>query len=333
MTRFAKLLTAALALIHFSACGEHPGIENYDEYVTKRTVALSLAGDMLGYDLSDESWTCTSAFEDVDDNTPLCRALEVLQARQMGYGYVPWYDPDFNLKFYPDTYASWNMIWQYVGPQLGYQDAEHPCIEAFADITGSDGYHSTWMWFGGLCSKGIIREGDEIKAYDYATWQEWDVFTSRIKEFLDAPSSRIFIAEHLGKIYVREDIEILTPYWCSGPYSDIPEDSINCHITQRMWELGYFDAMPDGQFDPMRSMNKAELVKLNVEMNDDNFPPEETGCYRVPTGAWYARYMDIVCEDGYLDTTNAPDDASEEVTNRDVIWLASDIKILHPRYI
>ncbi|MFC1656108.1 S-layer homology domain-containing protein [Patescibacteria group bacterium] len=327
-----KLLTTTLAILVLSACGKQPGIEPYDEHPTKRTVAMYLAGDMLGYDLYDEEWECSTPFEDIDDNTPLCRAIEVLQRRAMGYGYAPWYDHNFNDKFFPDTYVGWHMMLQYVGPQLGYQDAEHPCIDTFSDITGGDGYSSTWMWFGGLCAKRIIREGDQINADEYVTWEEWDLLKSRIKEFLDAPSTRIFAAEHLGKVFVPEKIEILTPYWCSGPHADIPEDTINCHITQGMWELGYIVGDPDGNFRPERSINEAELAKVSVEINDDNFSPEETGCYRIPPGSWFAEYMDILCEDGYLDTTNAPDDAGEEATNRDIVWLASDIKIHHPRY-
>lgn len=323
-----SIISATLLAITLSACGKRPGIQSQSEYVTKRDIALYLVQDVLGYDLEDESWDPICYFVDTEGDLKLCRAIEILQSRNMAYGYHAWYDHSLNNEFYPDSEQVQGIIWEYIGPELGYHDSENPCIAQFTD---QNGYNSMWMWIGGLCAKDLIREGDNVDIVGLMPWGEWQIFMARMDEFLNSTATRMFVLETIAKVFLPEEIEVLTPYWCQSPFPDVPNDSIKCHIVQGLYDLGYIEGMPDGALHAEMSLNKAELVKLMV-LIDSLLHPEETGCYNIPSGIWYAPYMDILCEEGYLDTTNAPDDAVEAVTVRDVIWLANDIRIHNHRY-
>lgn len=322
------IIFATFLAIMFSACGKRPGIQYQSEHVTKRDVAIYLVQDVLGYNLNDESWEPFCYFVDTEGDLKLCRAIEILQRRYMAYGYYAWYDHSLNNEFYPGSEQVWGVMWGYIGPEIGYQDSENPCISHFTDQTG---YNSMWMWLGGLCAKGLVRESDAINPMIPATWEEWGTFKDRTAEFLNSTATRMFTFETIAKVFLPEEIEVLSPYWCQSTFADLEDDSINCLIAQGLYDLGYIGGMLDELLRPEQNLNKAELVKI-VVLIDGLLHPEETGCYNIPPGSWYASYMDILCEEGYIDVTNAPDDASLVVTVRDVIWITNDVRIHHHRY-
>ncbi len=83
-------------------------------------------------------------------------------------------------------------------------------------------------------------------------------------------------------------------------YYDIAADHVNYEAVKYMDDNGIIDGYPDGGFGPDGEINRAELMKMVVEMMGVD-GGEGTGCFPDVNDDWYAPYVCYAYDQGWVD--------------------------------
>lgn len=106
---------------------------------------------------------------------------------------------------------------------------------------------------------------------------------------------------------------LLIPSVTLAQFSDIEKDSLTY-----MYRHGIIDGYPDGTFGPLKTINRAELLKMIMDSSYKSTSVPAESCFPdVPKDEWYAPYVCTALDNswiqGYDDESFKPDQAINKV--------------------
>ncbi len=181
----------------------------------------------------------------------------------------------------PDTDGSVLCIDGWNDSSVDYNEIRSVCTDTFTPFLDVDNTHEN------VEAIYTLYETNVIEGYD---------------DFTFKPENQVNRAEFL-KILIEGDHIFLNPDAYNNCFSDVEDGwfaKYVCFAESEGWVEGY----EDGTFKPGQTVNKAEAIKILLEIHGyaANLPTTvATAPYNdVPTDAWFAPYVEIAKEKGFI---------------------------------
>lgn len=268
--------------------------EDADEirYLTRRELFTSLVYDVMGFPKAD----CNTEYVDVPKNDELCHALELMEKR-VGGSVV--FSGD---EFRPEDQVNHAEMWKIEAQSLGFPVYRSECAEAYAELSDK-------TWFGSyaaVCDKQIPMYASDVQPSpaNAVTFDEWGIISEHLKSYFEWTVQRIDLAEIMTTVI--DNYPIPDNLGCISKFDDIADHTKNCHMANRVLEMGYMTPLEDEtggvHFYPTLPLTYGEaamylLTPLHVEKN------QPTGCSGVDPNNFFSYEIDSMCEAGYADAT------------------------------
>lgn len=268
--------------------------------MNRRDILTELVRDVMGQDVSGE---CEPYLTDIEPDSEFCNAfnylsdLGVMEPFEGGY-------------YAPSDTMSRHTLWHITSRVLGFFP--------YDDTTGAPDINpDEYPYAGSLTHKGFrIYDRDGVGYPDADVTEEyWDNLRDQLNTYLDGDMTRIEVSE-ASLFYFGPTAGYLTDGCISG-YADIPDGTLECMVSGYSFLDGV--GSEPSNFRPQDLLNYAEFSKLMTEVVPIPIV-EQPGCAGVDQSAWFARYMDTLCE-SYPEVSNW--NPGETVVRRDAygaIW-------------
>jgi len=253
--------------------------------------------ELMGYNL-DLGPGCVSPATDVfPDQNPedekLCWALhQGMDMELVGLDSGP-------ETFRPEDPVIHAEMWGVVSNLMGYADLPPDGQIIPASDLGLDSWYighalSLLITRNWKSSSTVIDENGLANPGNKTTSTEWFQAKQMFQnELLGDPPSRGVIYEMIVAIFYNSRY---TEIPCEGDiFPDATNNNMLCYTSTLLAQEGLVSGDPqDGWLHPYENMNWADISRLLVMVT--GLEPVETGCSDSVPGAWYAPYMDAVCE-------------------------------------
>lgn len=287
------LLIAGLAFINASLQGcsrSVGGLDNQNnnqttEGVTRAQVVMDMVV-LMGYDIW--SGPCTSLYPDVLPNSDVCRAINVLEMRDMELVSYP------DGTFRPDYQLPRAEVWALTNRIMGFVPY-HPMVDVTADVPFDQWYapHAKTLEIRGLL---ILDQDDMAYPAEVMPLELWNQQLLLLDEYLDGNTSVRDAAELIFAILLR-DIPVASN-GCTSPFTGVENNSLECHLAVALLEEGLLDEANHFELGS-RTLTWGELFKLFTLAK--NLPPSDTGSAGISPTYWDEPYWNTVGDLGLLE--------------------------------
>ena len=255
------------------------------ELLTPQIAYVQTVNELMGFQL-DLGTPCSPPYPDVEADSPLCRAIRILEDYfNVSVGHADGH-------FGSNEHVLQAEMWKVVALFVGFLSFPTGC-ELVPDIPSD-----TWYAFyaGSHCTKALMILQSDGLAHpaDNATLYTWYNFIAGVKEYLNAPATRGDGVEAIASLMLKT--YALTP--CTSSYGDVADDSLICGASNTLLDEGLLDPSQHNlrQNDPIMW---PELIMLLVQVV--GLPAGAcTGCSGTPCDEWSAGWADAACEAGVL---------------------------------
>ena len=278
-TFFAVIFVATT--LSFFGCDRSVGANSEKGSLTRRQLVVDLVS-MVKPEALDETVACTSMHEDVEDNSDLCRALDLLYKR--GEGLRAFSDGQFK----PEEYVPHAEMWVNTVQILGFASFPRPLCAT--DVSGEEWY--SWS-LGPLCAKGLYEWAPDGNSQpsEITSREEWETQKELLRSYLEQNTTRLDLIEHIQAIIYMDTFTINS---CTSSYEDVEENSLACYLTEAMLNEGLLDHS-QANFRINETLVWDEAVKFSLMASGIDPVDQCTGCMSSPEH-WGCNWMDKLCE-------------------------------------